>query len=640
MLTSTIAYRVADFLHSHAPFQYTPEAELLELARSGRVKFYEADEYIFRREEPRKPWIYVIQQGRVELWEEADDRSELRDILGAGDLLGIGAYWGNPPSPSYIYTAKTTGDVVLYALALEAFSKLVESQPRVARYLNAYFSVNPIYGEADEAPLDLGRSSSTAVSIPFEELAHGGRLRVSAGETVADIVRRTAGGARDAVLLVDEHDRELGAVWLPELAMALAEGRRDWDGPAASAATARVVEVDRRLSLEEAHLEMLRARRFVALVRDADGQALGAVSPAEIGIMPLFNPALIGRRLRRAADLAEIRVLIRQAKLAIAAELTDRARVAWLSDVSTELHALLIERLAFLSVAQMADEGWAAPRGRRCWALFGSAGRGELLTWHDLDIGLIYDLDGGDPAAAQSYYLELGRRVVAGAESCGFVFSADAQRPDQPRCCCSLKAWMNQLSGWVRDPVMSRLYAARSMFDLRYAADDRGLLDQLREHIRREVAAWDGFIQILAHDTLAHLPPLTFFDGLVVEGAGRLRETLDLKRSAIYPLSDSARVWGLATAAPEPSSVSRLRHAAETCPANAQIFQDAADALRIALYQRGRVGLRDGSDGSLVNPRELSKLEQQLLKSAFRATADLLRATAERFHPWPAEAKR
>ena len=65
MRTSTIAYRVADFLRSHAPFQYTPESDLLDLARSGRVKFYEADEYIFREEEVRKPWIYVIQQGRV-----------------------------------------------------------------------------------------------------------------------------------------------------------------------------------------------------------------------------------------------------------------------------------------------------------------------------------------------------------------------------------------------------------------------------------------------------------------------------------------------------------------------------------------------------------------------------------------------
>ncbi|MBI1354473.1 MAG: cyclic nucleotide-binding domain-containing protein [Acidobacteria bacterium] len=633
MRTSTIAYRVADFLHSHAPFQYTPESELVELARSGRVKFYEADEYIFRQDELRKPWIYVIQQGRVELWEEGEDESELRDILGAGDLLGIGAFWGDPPSPAYIYSAKTTGDVVLYALALEAFSKLVEAQPRVARYLNAYFSVNPIYNEAEGELPDLDHSAATSVVIPLESLAHGGRLLVRADESVADIVRRTASGARDTVVLIDEQDNELGVVWLPELAMALADGRRSWDGPAASAATARVVEVDRRLSLEDTHLAMLRARRFVALVRDPDGRACGTVSPTEIGIMPRFNPALTGRRLRRAADIAEARVLIHQAKLSIAAELTDRTRVGWLADVSTELHALLIERLAYLAVEQMAAEGWAAPAGRHCWILFGSAGRGELLTWHDLDFGLIFDLDHGDAAQAQKYYLELGWRVVAGAEACGFVFSDDAQRPDRPECCRSLRAWRNQFSGWIRDPVKSRLYEARSMFDLQYAADDRRLLDQLRDHIRREVAVWDGFIRILAHDTLAHLPPLTFFDGLVVEGAGRLRETLDLKRSAIFPLSDAARVWGLSIAAPEPASVTRLLHAGEQFPEHAQLFHDASEALRIALYQRGRVGLRDGSDGALVSPRELSKLDQQLLKSAFRTAADLLRATAERFHP-------
>ncbi len=534
MRTSTIAYRVADFLRSHAPFQYTPEADLLELARSGRVKFYEADEYIFRQDEDRKPWIYVIQQGRVELWEEEGDTQELRDILGAGDLLGIGAYWGDPPQKTYLYSAKTTGDVVLYALALDAFSKLVHEQPRVARYLNAYFSVNPIYDvDADGQPrLEIGPDQGGPPPIPLDALAHGGRLLVRYGETVADVVRKTAASGRDTVLLVSDQGRELGVVWLPELALALADGRRAWDAPAATAATANVVEIQHDLSIEETHLAMLRARRFVALVRGSKGQACGTVSPTEIGLLPRFNPALLGRRIRRAADIAEARVLMRLTKESIASALTDRSHVSYLADVSTELHSLMLERLSSIAAAELADEDRLAPAGSRsCWVLFGTAGRGELLTWYDLDCGLIYDAPDADPKETQAYFLELGRRVMAAVETCGFVYSSGAQRADLPAFCQSLRAWKNQFSSWVRDPVRSRIYGARSMFDVQYAAGDRDLLNDLRRHIGREVTVWEGFIRLLAFDTLAHLPPVTSSTAWLWRAKGACMETLDLRRS-------------------------------------------------------------------------------------------------------------
>src|SRR5258705_6078154 len=46
MDTSAISYRVADFLKKHPPFQAVDEADLLELASRGRVRFHEANEYI------------------------------------------------------------------------------------------------------------------------------------------------------------------------------------------------------------------------------------------------------------------------------------------------------------------------------------------------------------------------------------------------------------------------------------------------------------------------------------------------------------------------------------------------------------------------------------------------------------------
>ena len=52
METSTIRYRVADFLKQHPPFNAMDDADLVALAENGRVRFYEANEFILWQGEP------------------------------------------------------------------------------------------------------------------------------------------------------------------------------------------------------------------------------------------------------------------------------------------------------------------------------------------------------------------------------------------------------------------------------------------------------------------------------------------------------------------------------------------------------------------------------------------------------------
>ena len=70
MKTSVIRQRVADFLKQHAPFDALAEQDLLELAGSGRVKFHESEEYLFRQGDAKGQVVWTIQQGRVELLAE------------------------------------------------------------------------------------------------------------------------------------------------------------------------------------------------------------------------------------------------------------------------------------------------------------------------------------------------------------------------------------------------------------------------------------------------------------------------------------------------------------------------------------------------------------------------------------------
>ena len=137
MNTSVIRYRVADFLKRYAPFDSVPESDLLTLAATGRVKFHESDEYVHRHGQKKTPFVWIIQQGRVELILERNDDRQLLDVMGEGDILGLDRFIGDGV---YKTSAITTSDTILYAVTAQAFEELLANHDDVERYFAALFS--------------------------------------------------------------------------------------------------------------------------------------------------------------------------------------------------------------------------------------------------------------------------------------------------------------------------------------------------------------------------------------------------------------------------------------------------------------------------------------------------------------------
>ena len=132
-------------------------------------------------------------------------------------------------------------------------------------------------------------------------------------------------------------------------------------------------------------------------------------------------------------------------------------------------------------------------------------------------------------------------------------------------------------------------------------------------------------VPLLANDTLAHLPPLTVFQGLVLDSDGSERETLDLAEFVVNPISDAARVFVLGKGGVPINTFERLEAAALDSPENAAVFKDAADAFRIGLYHQAVAGT------PLIAPSALGKLDQRVMKTAFSSILRLLELTASTF---------
>ena len=172
------------------------------------------------------------------------------------------------------------------------------------------------------------------------------------------------------------------------------------------------------------------------------------------------------------------------------------------------------------------------------------------------------------------------------------------------------------------------MYPARPLFDLRPIQGRQALWQEIEATVMGAVD--HDFLYILANDCMASLPPLTFFRDAVVDESGAETAVFRLNRSAVIPLADVGRVFGMAAKKVMGSStLQRFAMARSLLPEHESIFREAAETMRIVLWQQGRIGISQGTSGAELPPALLSRYDRQILKSGFRSILRLLEFTAD-----------
>ncbi len=549
MNTSVIRYRVADFLKRHAPFDTVPESELLDLAARGRVKFHEADEFVHRTGLAKTPFIWIIQQGRVELIVDRPEGPKLLDVLGEGDILGLDRYSGDG---AYRCSARTASDVIIYAVPAADFEELLSRNPAVERFLAAHFAVSAAGS---------GRASWLDAEPPTL-----GFLRQRSQPALPDLPPLPLGfTTRDAV-------------------------RALMESPSGAASL--------------------------------DGAVL---TGADLALFTNYNPIALLHELRHANSEAVLTTLLRLAgrlvldALARSSDVDDCARMA------TEFVAAATASCIRLAEQDADAAGISRPDTRLAWFTYGSLARGEMLRFSPPKVGVVFDDSPlGDPTSAGIYGAVVAGRVSDWLHKCGLL-GPDARWPEGSHPCMPRSEWQHFFGSTIRNPIGHDLFSRREFFDIRALSGDPSLIEELQGWLSDQLAKSELLVPLLANDTLGNLPPLTFFSGLVVALDGTQRDHLDLAETALYPISDAARVFALSSGLPHISTLDRLASAAARSPQYTQVFLDAAEAYRIALFQQALAG------SSRIDPSRLGRLDQRLLKTAFSSIHRLLELTTVEF---------
>lgn len=566
MKTSVIRQRVADFLQQHAPFDLLSQEDLLDLAGSGKVKFHESEEYVFRQGEAKGQFVWTIQQGRVELLEESASGERLRDVLGEGDLLGLDRFTGTGASQ---YSARTSTDVILYGVDAALFETFVARYPELPRFLSARFSVSGSLGFHRESWLD-------AEPPPLRFLQARTKRRRNRNEVRGTV--STPLTTRAAVLTMLECRSE-------QLALTL---DRNTGAPVESVLTA-----------------------------------------ADLALFCGYNPAGLIAAIRQADADVEISPLLTLAVRMVKAGIGQPHDVDDCCRVGAAVLSAAIEACTRIVSSELSAAGLAAPAAPHCWILFGGSARGDLPSPELPALAVVYDESHHAFQPVDSLYFAAFAGQVAERFNTFGLTGPGLDWPEGARPSMPVLEWKRFYREILLDPLKCDLYACRSFLDLRAAAGDASVFDDLHRHILDELLAGrKTVIPLLANDTLASLPPLTFYQGLVMSLDGVQSETFDLAQAILSPVADAARVFALHAGHLAPAStLARLAALVRAVPDRELLIREAQEAFRIGLYYQTLAG------SSRVEPGKLGKFDQLLLKSAFASVQRFLEFTVSTFVP-------
>jgi CBS domain-containing protein len=600
--TSEIRYRVADFLKKHPPFNAVDDSDLVALAAGGRVRFFPNNEFLAWQGEPHKTHVLVIQQGTVSLWDEQGSQAELRDVRGPGDWIGAEQFHG---ARSCLYTVRATTDVVTYGFPVADVEALLEKYPYAASFVAAMGSVESTFTRADAA--------SEPLSMYLQQLA-GPLSSCSPETTVRAAAQRLLDSGGEALAVTDENGVCHGVVTPAQLLAWIASGTGDADGVITEIGLAVPGVAGPDTTVAEGAVRMA-SSGAVALTEDglSNGRLLAVLTPHDL--LPVLGdqPAAILDSIARAADLPRLRALNQRARAFVLRYLTSADSVDWMLGYTSRVDEAILRRVFDLTAPEMTNG---------CWCVWGTWGRDESLVPRMPHLLWMQEGAGPSAAAAASY-----ERLVQAFAECGYLPGTDTGHAPSFYL-ARVEEWRRRFVGWMRKPGGRGMQRSRALFDLRWVS---GSLD-LTPVVQRDVqdAVDRDILRILAHDCLADLPPLSFYEDAVVEHSGEVTSVFRLQRNVLQPLVDLGRVFGMAAgtvdgdvrrsiASPPPGGF---------CRETERIFREASEALRVVLWQQGTRGHRRGHVGAKLSPAVMSRHDRHLLKSTFPVIQRLIEFAA------------
>ncbi|MFV5695809.1 DUF294 nucleotidyltransferase-like domain-containing protein [Flavobacterium sp. LB3P122] len=634
-MKNTISHRVADFLKNFPPFSFLHQKDIETLSEQISIIYKEKDSVVFTENEETHNCFYVVHKGAVTLRNRKEN--DILDMCDEGDIFGLRPLIANE---NYQMEARTYEESILYAVPISVFKPYALENRAVGNFLIESFASNTrnpyskshsgkLYGETiGSEALDIDKNL-----LDIQPVKYSKKLITCFSTTTAKEIAETMTKKNVGAILVIEDKLPIGIITDKDLRNKIVTGEFPITTTANLIMTTPVITYPKKMTVTQAQMAMMKSNiSHLCLTKDgtANSKAVGILSKHDVMVELGNNPAVLIKAVKRAKKAKQIKPIRASIMQLLQGYLDQNIPMTLTSKIITELNDVCIKQIIEIALKKMKTP----PPVKFAWLALGSQGRSEQLLHTDQDNALVYeDVPEELKEETKNYFLELATHVNKGLFDIGYDYCPAEMMASNPKWCLSHSEWESLVYHWITNPGKNEVLLSFIFFDYSLSYGDRELVNNLSDFIFENIKANPVFYIHLVSGALQSPSPTGFFRQLLVEQDGDHKDFFDIKRRALMPLTDAARVLILSHSVKSISNTpERFEKLAELEPHNSELYLACSYSYKALLKFRTKQGLLHHDSGQFIALETLSKLEKIKLKRTFKTIKELQEIITIRFN--------
>ncbi|WP_242205513.1 DUF294 nucleotidyltransferase-like domain-containing protein [Aestuariivivens insulae] len=633
-MSNSIADRVSDFLKEYPPFNMLQKEQLLEIALQVNIIYMEKGDVLYRKDDHYTNYFYMVRNGSVCLYHHnVDGSSRMVNINDGGDVFGVRPLINKE---NYKLTAIANEESIVYAIPINTFEAATNNNLNVYKYLVTALASNAYDPYTAEENLrifvDYLPDSSQDV-VNFQTANYTKKpIYCNADTTLKDAAIKMSKFKIGCIIVVDKNMHPIGIITNSDIKNKIATGQYPISTKVENIMSAPVITGKKNLTLANGQLKMIKhGVNHLGITEDGspNSKLVGVLSHHDVITTLGNNPTAILKEIKRAERTKKIRAARVKANTLIQSYFNQNIPITHIINVISQINDAVTIRAIEIALKKMPTP----PPVKFSWLALGSQGRKEQLLFTDQDNALVFeDVPQKQYAETQDYFLQLSKLVTKTLNKVGFEYCEADMMASNPEWCKSLSEWKTQFKDWILNPNEKAVLLSSIFFDYSLVYGDYTLEKELTNTIYDSLEKTSLFFKYLCSDAIKTPPPLGFFKQFVVEQNGEHKELFNIKKRALMPLIDAARLLVLSKHVRGINSTyQRFEKMAELEPENKELFESCAYAFKALLKFKTKQGFLNSDSNKFIDLEKLTKEEKLKLKRCFKPLQGIQESLKLRF---------
>ncbi|WP_417886713.1 DUF294 nucleotidyltransferase-like domain-containing protein [Zunongwangia sp.] len=633
-MKNSIAHRIADFLKDYPPFNFLEKNDLLTIAEDSEVIYLDKGKILFKEGENGHHLFYIVHKGAVQLQKITSENTETIDTCDEGDVFGLRPLFAQE---NYIINAIAEEESIIYGIPIARFKPLSEANKKVGNFLIQSFATNTRnpYARENKGKILSGTPMLETSNNPLFELQPAPvkrKIVTTSPETPIKQAAQIMSKRKVGSVLVLQDNRPVGIITDQDFRHTIATGSVSIDTKVSAIMNSPVICYPKGLTIAQAQIAMMKHHiNHLCITEDGtpNTAVLGILSDHDIMVSQANSPSVLMKAIQRSNSTKELKKIRNKINLLLRGYIENNIPLTHVSKIIFELNDATIKRVVARCVIKLQEQ---TPVDF-AWLSMGSQGRKEQLLATDQDNAIIF----ADPPAdkleeTRNYFIQLATKVNKRLMIIGYEYCPGDMMAKNERWCMSLSEWKAQIKHWITDPGPDEILLSSIFFDFDISYGNSSLSNQISDHIFKLIENNHKFLRVMSSTALRNPSPVGFFRQFLVEQDGEKKDFFDLKKRAIMPLTEAARVLMLHYKVKNINNTAeRFEKLAQLEPKNKELYLACGYASKALLKFRTRQGLENRDNGRFIDLSKLNKEDKMKLKRTFKSIKGLQELIKMRF---------